>query len=1113
MEKIDNVKLWQLLRQHLRLLGKKEQKPFWLEKEIIVEKVLKKVISQNFDDNFCYIIFSSCCGITNSTKWVMAYRNGKYKEIAILYNGDNFLKKNSLSKLYVNSDTKKILRIKVVDENNFSLNQNQIITLSIPNNLIDRDKLSDPKDEKEEKDDFEYYNYVDNPKGITSLSKPEKWKLKGENLKKVASELLDIFGNNSSAKPLKLTRCEKILDSLHAALYFKEIKNIFYIPTMEKGGLPSINIVLFSKQIIDDAEIAKKLESIQLILSYLSVIVKRTELGQLLIKASTQSAIAAIMSRNGSHNIGSHVLAAVGNNYNDLPDDQILFKYIQHRMDFIAQIATEFPDWTNPTWFVRDLMRRFYLQRHLLNYISQSDGLGAYEFQPKKEEYQTNNIIIKIGKKGADGIKYIISPELDRNGQHEIKGDVQIAIPGGIIGHQAFYTIIENIIRNAAKHGWSSPKEDNKHNKPDNLEITIEIDDKIDRNFIIFRIYDNISKSNDNDSNLVDDINEKLGKSFVDQETGKLLKSNWGLAEMKISAGFLNRSGINQIGSDNKKYILFKLGKDNKSYSGIIRAIPSESDKDEKPFGYKFVIPRPKEVLLIGFPMSVLKTVLPKSDQDKNDESKKVRDVLKKNNIYLEEELSIGKTVLDYEFVVLYDNGKNDFINKLKSYKNTSTDVRNEIETFPFRLLIVSDDAELKPDKLDKSGFLSNRIVLLSKGDIKLGNAGELPAFKLLLYKKWVRHLMKRREIPEGKNLKMSINLSGDQGHNQEDIVKLIFYRFKDSLLKQISSKEYSDAKKQLTEVTNTDIYEYAKNNEKQYTNVNKLIDAWEDIVVTKDSRAKIPIDLKKALKAHAQIYFEILKNMYVRYDEDCQTLPKNYWGKNSNSTGDLKCLCIDDGISITITEDDKNPPFDIAYTRHTLIEAEYYSEALSGSQIYFSLLQNLAAENDYERNKRILQLIENALLKFVIIDERVAQYYCNCSYQIRDRFDKGKFNIPTKIAYNDKTLDLVNNADKQGNRLAIDKIDPNSCDVFIIHQGVLDKIGLTDPSQLKQLIDTIKELVPFVIITSGRGEPENIPDNAKFLPFSNIESFVLSDFPEKYLLTQMAMKIITEGA
>ena len=874
---------------------------------------------------------------------------------------------------------------------------------------------------------------------------------------------------------------------------------------MEKGGFPSISIILFSRQIKDDAEIEKKLESIQLILSYLSVIVKRTELGQLLIKASTKSAIAAIMSRNGSHNIGSHVLAAVGNKYNDLPDDQILFKYIQHRMDYIAQIATEFPDWTYPTWFVRDLMRRFYMQRHLLNYISKSEGLGAYEFQPKNKEKQKNKILIKIGRKGTDGIKYIISPELDRNERHEIKGDVQIAVPGGIIGHQAFYTIIENIIRNAAKHGWALLKEDE---RPDNLEITIEIDDDKKRDFIIFRIGDNVLKSNDSDSNLVDDINEKLTKSFVDQETGKLLKSNWGLAEMKISAGFLNRSTINQIGSDNKKDISFELDDDKKEYSGIIRAI----QENEKPFGYEFVIPRPKEVLLIG---------LKKDGLDKC--------LLQQNNIYLEDELT-SDTNLDYEFVVLYDDGKNDFINKLKDYENKSAEVRSEIERFPFRLFIVLD----KPQLISGARFFSDRIVVLKPNDIALDyqNSGEksLDDFKLWLFKKWISHLMKSRKMINGdmgeeernsreplqdKKLRMLIHLGGNTGHSDEDIVKLIFRRFKNSMLSAITN--YEDEKARLKEVTD-DLMKATLEKHKCKCKENgfkctidtiTLIDQWKNAV--KQSDEELPADLMEKLTTHAEIYFQILKDMYTRYDEDCQTLPKAYRGKNSNQEGaQYEDLCIDDHINISITQDEDASGVDIAYNRHDIQEANYYSEALSGSQIYFSLLQNLPNENKYNKTKTLLQLVENALLRVVVIDERVAQYYCNCNDETKKQFKKGLITIPAQINHDQKVYPIVKDPNCEKMTFLFDKIPNNKYDIFIIHQGMLDKIGLKETGKVGEFIDKIKKSVPFVIITSGRGEPENIPQNAKFLPFSNIESFLLSNFPEKYLLTQMMMKIIS---
>ena len=97
--------------------------------------------------------------------------------------------------------------------------------------------------------------------------------------------------------------------------------------------------------------------------------------------ASLKSAISSIMSRNGSHNIGSHVLAALSHNVGTMPDDRVLYQYIQHRMDYIATVTTDFPAWSQPTMFVGSMVKNFLTQRHLLNHIAGSEGLKAWQYQ------------------------------------------------------------------------------------------------------------------------------------------------------------------------------------------------------------------------------------------------------------------------------------------------------------------------------------------------------------------------------------------------------------------------------------------------------------------------------------------------------------------------------------------------------------------------------------------------------------------------------------------------------------------------------------------------------------------------------------------------------------
>ena len=263
-------------------------------------------------------------------------------------------------------------------------------------------------------------------------------------------------------------------------------------------------------------------------------------------QTSTRAAIGSIMSRNGSHNIGSHVLSALSHNVGTMPDDRVLYQYIQHRMDYIATATTEFPQWTTPTMFVAGLMKNFYSQKHLLDYISRSEGLRAYKFQERNLDevarmnqhgtirvfirkffklssvkdqnelppnhrylaYDLNGNALSIyyffGEKdrmfrqkfsAGRRMEYEVSEsggtakflESDEKFTPDWKQDIRIAIPGGIVGQHAFYTIIENVIRNAAKHGWAA--EQNLREK--DLEIFVDFHEEGEE--VVFTVGDNVS--------------------------------------------------------------------------------------------------------------------------------------------------------------------------------------------------------------------------------------------------------------------------------------------------------------------------------------------------------------------------------------------------------------------------------------------------------------------------------------------------------------------------------------------------------------------------------------------------------------------------------------------
>lgn len=217
-------------------------------------------------------------------------------------------------------------------------------------------------------------------------------------------------------------------------------------------------------------------------------------------RQATSSAIGSIMSRNGSHNIGSHVLSALSHKAGTMPDDRVLYQYIQQRMDYIATVTTEFPNWTGPTRFVSNLMKTFLSQRHLLEHISESEGLGAWHFRGRQiSAEQKAKIKIHVRKVNWTGAHENIA-EIEKDfilysgqtveNQPNLSDDVSLAIPGGTVGQHAFYTILENIIRNAAKHGWSKRSNDSKET---NLEIHIDFREKAESCEVEFTIWDNMS--------------------------------------------------------------------------------------------------------------------------------------------------------------------------------------------------------------------------------------------------------------------------------------------------------------------------------------------------------------------------------------------------------------------------------------------------------------------------------------------------------------------------------------------------------------------------------------------------------------------------------------------
>ena len=307
-------------------------------------------------------------------------------------------------------------------------------------------------------------------------------------------------------------------------------------------------------------------------------------------KQATKAAIAQVMARNMSHNIGSHVFSnLLGNDVDNKVHDtsngcyQELFdidnktpqlayfnRYLKSRMDYLSEVSFGVSDLVSTKMIFSDVMKELDSVRVLLNYIS-----GVKNFKYKFEMYKGND---------------------ELNGTN----DIGAAFPNDILGCQAFYNIIENIIRNTAKHHSGRDS-----NKTVNINIRIkDVDSQIagivqDASELYCVEIDN-GLEEDKIDELVKQQNQLVNKPVLDDESNNLRGSALGLLEMKASAAFLRQINLIDIDSDDYRF----NENDDRDYNlnnGVKRMVILKAFKAENnALGYRFFFQKPKEFLFVG---------------------------------------------------------------------------------------------------------------------------------------------------------------------------------------------------------------------------------------------------------------------------------------------------------------------------------------------------------------------------------------------------------------------------------------------------------------------------------------------------------------------------------
>jgi hypothetical protein len=354
-------------------------------------------------------------------------------------------------------------------------------------------------------------------------------------------------GYSNKIKEVLETKTKKI-----KKIYFYNIPTVFVTEKYEdiKKEIPCGGITVITSQ---------KLSSIDK--SFLSLLAtlfwSRLEPFELVIRElykiklhALRSAVAAIMSRNMSHQQGSAVIPYLLSLEGVKDKEKILtqyLSYIESRMDFVATAATmEFPKWGISVKFIKDIMIGFVSQYGLLECLCKSEG------------YRYDNIQFKVYINNSENL-------LEKNINIINEKDVNVWIPGGLTGIHAFYLILENIMRNAAKY----------NKKDSELVVSIKLIEKDDS--YIVQVWDNLSSKIEK----VTEFNNTFRESLI-KPTGEKREYAWGFAEMRICAAFLI--------SGTDKDAAGELSNDEECPINAIEVC----ERGQKKIGYEFKLKKPK---------------------------------------------------------------------------------------------------------------------------------------------------------------------------------------------------------------------------------------------------------------------------------------------------------------------------------------------------------------------------------------------------------------------------------------------------------------------------------------------------------------------------------------
>jgi len=393
---------------------------------------------------------------------------------------------------------------------------------------------------------------------------------------------------------------------------FKGTFNFTLFSEKNQLTIPEIELLAFEKY-------AHLLESklFELILPY-----KNSEVR----KQALQSAVALVFARNFAHNIGSHVAVRATNRMakeriKELYQiEAVKFKgdfietwldYMGEKLDLFGVARNEFlAEYKLPAknmMLYRDIILPFCENTLLTDNIAHSENIHYINHSINKLKIKVfigeteikalyPNLLSYCDRDKIsypDNFPYLVKPignfTIDEAfaTKNIIGNDIEICLTN----EHTIYSILENVIRNSAKHNKDQIKNSN-------LIINLKIQDN-GEDYYTIQIYDNISKVSQKQLN---GFADSIGDSLI-TEDGEIQKRSLGIADIKINAHLLKTDA--DISNENLKSALTLVYQKDKAdqsnpfeeYEIVQKRI---SEIKEYNFGYQFKLCKPKKVIWIG---------------------------------------------------------------------------------------------------------------------------------------------------------------------------------------------------------------------------------------------------------------------------------------------------------------------------------------------------------------------------------------------------------------------------------------------------------------------------------------------------------------------------------